>query len=94
MGRAVAEGQADTGIALLAVAEKYELDFVPLFVERFDLVFPSTVAGTKEVQPLLNHLQAAGLHRLSQTLADTSQPIPAKHAWLGANPSAQFIAPY
>lgn len=61
VGQAVAEGRADTGIALLAVAKQFDLDFVPLFVERFDLVFPSVTKSEKEVQPLLNHLQSAKL---------------------------------
>lgn len=63
VGQAVAEGDADTGIALLAVARQFELDFIPLFVERFDLVFPSVIKSEEQVQPLLNHLQSANLRR-------------------------------
>jgi putative molybdopterin biosynthesis protein len=61
VGREVAEGRADAGIALQAVAKQFELNFIPLFVERFDLVLPSRKTSEKEMQPLLNHLQSAVL---------------------------------
>jgi excisionase family DNA binding protein len=35
---AVADGEADCGLAIGAVARRFALDFVPLHVERFDLV--------------------------------------------------------
>jgi len=34
---AVAEGQADAGLGIAAVARQYRLDFVPLTMERYDL---------------------------------------------------------
>ena len=39
----VAEGQVDTGVAILAAAQRFELDFVPLFEERYDLVLPTRI---------------------------------------------------
>jgi putative molybdopterin biosynthesis protein len=37
---AVASGRADCGLAVLAAARALELDFIPLFTERYDLVIP------------------------------------------------------
>ena len=37
VGQAIAEGKADAGVGLLASAQKFELDFLPLFDERFEL---------------------------------------------------------
>jgi molybdate-binding protein/transcriptional regulator with XRE-family HTH domain len=59
---AIAAGLADAGIASEPAALAYELAFVPLTVERFDLVVPSAHAGSKEVQGLLRALSSAWLH--------------------------------
>lgn len=59
--RAVAEGRADVALGLQAAAQKYGLDFLPLFDERYDLVFPRELAGQLSV--LLNYIQSAGFRR-------------------------------
>lgn len=59
--RAVAEGQADVALGLQAAAQKYSLHFIPLFAERYDLVFPCELAGQLSV--LLNYIQSAGFRR-------------------------------
>jgi putative molybdopterin biosynthesis protein len=41
VGLAISRGDADAGIGLLAEAEMMDLEFLPLFEERFDLVLPS-----------------------------------------------------
>jgi putative molybdopterin biosynthesis protein len=41
VAEAVLKGEADLGLAVLAVARQYDLDFIPLFEERFDLVIPN-----------------------------------------------------
>ena len=51
---AIAAGLADVGIASEPAALAYELAFVPLAAERFDLVVPTAQAGSREIQ---------GLHR-------------------------------
>lgn len=40
LARAVADGSADVGICIEASARAYGLDFVPITVERFELVLP------------------------------------------------------
>jgi molybdate-binding protein len=45
---AIASGQADVGLGIRAAAEDFGLDFTPLFMERYDLVF---AAGRAEDEP-------------------------------------------
>ncbi len=59
VSRAVSSGEVGAGIGLLAAARSCNLDFVPLFVERFDLVLPDESKDLPEVQPLLDQLQSA-----------------------------------
>ena len=59
---AVAAGRADAAVGLEAAARQFGLHFVPLFVERFDLVFPKQETG--ELLPLLETLQTAAFRRL------------------------------
>jgi len=58
---AIAAGLADAGIASEPAALAYELAFVPLTAERFDLVVPAAQAGSREVQGLLRALSSRWL---------------------------------
>jgi putative molybdopterin biosynthesis protein len=49
---AIAAGLADVGVASEPAALAYGLAFVPLAAERFDLVIPAALAGSREVQAL------------------------------------------
>ena len=62
----MAEGRADVALGLEAAALRWGLGFVPLFEERFDLIFP--VEETEELTPLLDTLQTAAFRRLMRTL--------------------------
>jgi molybdate-binding protein len=59
---AIAAGLADVGVASEPAALAYELAFVPLTQERFDLVVPAAHAGSREVQGLLRGLSSPWLH--------------------------------
>jgi len=50
---AVASGRADTGLGIAAAAIALELDFVPLFTERYDLVIPQDYLDGDLLAPLL-----------------------------------------
>jgi molybdate-binding protein/predicted nucleic acid-binding protein len=50
---AVADGRADCGLGVLAAARTLELDFLPLFHERFDLVIPVEHYESELLAPLL-----------------------------------------
>ena len=64
--RAIAEGQADAALGLQASARQYNLDFIPLFEERYDLVLPREQEGA--LSPLLEHIQTAAFRRNLNTL--------------------------
>jgi putative molybdopterin biosynthesis protein len=58
---AVAAGLADAGVASEPAARAYDLGFVPLADERFDLVLPGQHLGSREVQGLLKVLTSPWL---------------------------------
>jgi putative molybdopterin biosynthesis protein len=58
---AIAAGLADAGVASEPAALAYDLAFVPLTVERFDLIIPAGMAGTREAQGLLRVLSSSWL---------------------------------
>jgi putative molybdopterin biosynthesis protein len=49
---AVASGRADCGLGIAAAAQALNLDFVPLFQERYDLVIPKEHATSDLLGPL------------------------------------------
>jgi putative molybdopterin biosynthesis protein len=49
---AVASGRADCGLAVAAAAQALELDFIPLFQERYDLVIPCTHLQDDLMEPI------------------------------------------
>jgi putative molybdopterin biosynthesis protein len=50
----VASGSADVGLGILAAARALDLDFVPLFKERYDLVIPRLHYDSPLLQPFLD----------------------------------------
>jgi putative molybdopterin biosynthesis protein len=56
---AIASGVADCGLGIAAAARALELDFVPLFHERYDLVIPRDYYEGTLLRPLLDLLQDA-----------------------------------
>ena len=71
----VSAGQADCCVAARSAARVFGLDFLPLAVERYDLVFPRKFAGLGAVSALLDALNRAALRRKLESLAgyDTSR---------------------
>ncbi len=58
---AIAAGLADAGIASEPAALAYDLVFIPLAAERFDLVIPAAQVSSREVQGLQKVLTSAWL---------------------------------
>ncbi|NOZ00091.1 MAG: molybdopterin biosynthesis protein [Chloroflexi bacterium] len=56
---AVASGRADCGLGIAAAARALDLDFVPLFQERYDLVIPQIYARNELLAPLFEILDDA-----------------------------------
>jgi putative molybdopterin biosynthesis protein len=75
IAQAVAEGKADVGVAVMAAAKQFELDFVPLFEERYDLVLSANLCDDPLLIPLLDYLQTAVFRQKIATLDgyDSSQ---------------------
>jgi molybdopterin molybdotransferase/putative molybdopterin biosynthesis protein len=53
---AIATGRADCGMGIQAAAVALELDFLPLFSERYDLVIPKEHYHSRLLEPLLDIL--------------------------------------
>lgn len=58
---AIAAGLADAGVASEPAAIAYGLGFIPLASERFDLVIPAGLVGSREVQALIKVLSSRWL---------------------------------
>ncbi|HKY53604.1 MAG TPA: substrate-binding domain-containing protein, partial [Anaerolineales bacterium] len=56
---AVVSGRADCGLGIAAAAQALDLDFIPLFQERYDLVIPKAHAGSDLLAPLFGLLADA-----------------------------------
>jgi putative molybdopterin biosynthesis protein len=54
---AVASGRADCGLGIAAAAKALELDFIPLYQERYDLVIPREYAESELLAPLFAVLE-------------------------------------
>jgi excisionase family DNA binding protein len=65
---AVAEGKADAGLAIEAVARQYRLGFVPLIQERYDLVIWRRSVFEPPVQKLLAFCRSATFRERAATL--------------------------
>jgi putative molybdopterin biosynthesis protein len=64
--RAVQNGEGDVALGLRAAAHQYRLGFVPLFHERYDLVFSEEQAGL--LDPLLETIRTPEFRRGIQNL--------------------------
>jgi putative molybdopterin biosynthesis protein len=51
---AIASGRADCGLGIAAAAQALDLDFLPLFQERYDLVIPKEHADSQLLAPLFD----------------------------------------
>jgi putative molybdopterin biosynthesis protein len=65
---AIQDGRANVGLGVEAAARKANLDFIPLFNERYDLVLPQEQVENKELQPLLDYLQSGKFQRSVEEL--------------------------
>jgi len=53
---AVASGRADCGLGIAAAAQALDLDFIPLFKERYDLIIPKEYLKSTLLNPLMDVL--------------------------------------
>lgn len=52
IAQAVAVGSADTGLGIRAVAKAFGLDFLPLFSERFEMIYPARLADDYRINKI------------------------------------------
>lgn len=58
VAQAIAEERADVGLGVECAALAYGLDFIPLTIERYDLVIPAEVWPRESVQALAHWLES------------------------------------
>lgn len=63
---AIASGRADCGLGIAAAAQALDLEFIPLFQERYDLVVPKQFADSDLLAPLFGLLTE---HRFREAVA-------------------------
>jgi molybdate-binding protein/DNA-binding XRE family transcriptional regulator len=68
VAQAIAMGAADAGIAIRSAAAAFGLGFIPLAVERFDLVIPRTLATDPRVERLIDTLGSRTFRRELDTV--------------------------
>lgn len=63
VAQAVRSREADVGLGIRAAARQFDLDFIPLFHERYDLVIPEERVEDPRLAPLLDHLNSKEFRR-------------------------------
>ncbi len=66
VARLIAEGEADVGVGVKAVARAFRLDFVPLTCERYELVIPNFLYHRDAVAALVSWLRSKDARELLQ----------------------------
>jgi putative molybdopterin biosynthesis protein len=72
---AVASGRADCGLGIAAAAQALDLDFVPLFQERYDLVIPKPFAEDDLLAPLFGLLADSAFRKAVSQLPGYDVPV-------------------
>lgn len=65
---AIQTGSADVGLGLQAAAQQYQLEFIPLFQERYDLVIPLEMLENRHLVRLIDYLQSGAFRRDANAL--------------------------
>jgi molybdate-binding protein/DNA-binding transcriptional regulator YhcF (GntR family) len=75
MATSIDRGEADVGLGIEAAAKAYDLGFLPLFKERYDLVIPITKYRSKLLAPLVDIVMSEEFRRVVDNVGgyDTSQ---------------------
>lgn len=85
---AVASGRVDCGLGICAAAAALELDFVPLYHERYDLVVPKRHYDSPKLKPLLDLLHDIEFRKAVQSLPGyNTEPMGSLIAEVGGAPS-------
>ena len=69
LANTIQQGFADAGIGLRAAAVKENMEFIPLFTERYDLIIPHDKIENPEIVPIIDMVRSQTFHRKITTLA-------------------------
>ena len=72
---AISSGRADCGLGIAAAAQALDLDFIPLFLENYELVIPTQFFNSPLLTPFFEVLDDPEVRQAIATLPgyDTSQ---------------------
>ncbi len=65
---AVASGRGDCGLGIAAAAQALDLDFIPLFKERYDLIIPRETLESALISPVMSVLEDPAFRDLVASL--------------------------
>ncbi len=82
VAQAILSGQANAGIGLHAAASQSGLDFIPLFYERFDLIFAQEILQNSKIQPFMDALLQTETRRLAEALAGYDTRHMGEQIWI------------
>ncbi|RLG70325.1 MAG: hypothetical protein DRO11_06445 [Methanobacteriota archaeon] len=82
VARAVAEGRADVGLGIQAAALAYGLDFVPLTLERYDLIIPEEVWPTPACQALVETVHSPEFRAAVEAIGGYEIGETGKETWI------------
>ncbi len=80
---AIASNRADCGLGIAAAAKALDLEFIPLFHERYDLIIPVLHAESELLQPLIELLSDDQFRIAVGKLPGYDVSIMGKHIWEG-----------
>lgn len=79
---AVAQGEAAVGLGIYAAAAAYDLGFVPLTQERYDLVIPQELWHTSSFQDLVQLILSERFAEIIHTLGGYDHSETGKETWV------------
>ena len=54
----IVSGSADAGMGIYSAAKLYDLDFIPICIEEYDLLIPDHIWDTPQVQQMIGVLKS------------------------------------
>jgi putative molybdopterin biosynthesis protein len=84
VARSIAEKQANAGLALQASALQYDLEFIPLVNERYDLVIPQEKLDLPAIKKLMTWLQSPKAREIVSSIGGYSSERTGQVRWEGS----------
>jgi putative molybdopterin biosynthesis protein len=78
---AIASGRADCGLGIASASLPFDLDFIPLFKERYDLVIAKEYADTELLMPLFDILADLEFKKLISSMKGYDADLMGRIVW-------------